>query len=155
MKLIIAVLLLAIGTFAQNTKYKDGTDCECDSIVTTYTASEANAVYGFSDITEDAEREIPFKNGKINGIAKRYYESGALEGEHPHINGKENGIAKVYYESGALEGEHPYINDKMNGVVKIYYENGKLAGTSTYKNNKLIGYVKCTDGRFGNENLIV
>lgn len=39
MKLIIAVLLLAIGAFAQNTKYKDGTDCECDSISGTYSGN--------------------------------------------------------------------------------------------------------------------
>ena len=34
MKLIITILLLAIGSFAQNTKYMDGTNCECDSVKT-------------------------------------------------------------------------------------------------------------------------
>jgi antitoxin component YwqK of YwqJK toxin-antitoxin module len=117
MKLIIAILLLTIGTFAQNTTYKDGTDCECDS---------------------------------INSI---YCESGELWRETPYTNGKINGIVKVYYESGELMWEIPYTNDKKNGIEKKYYASGKLAGTATYKNGELVGYTKCTDGRFGNEEL--
>src|SRR5574343_23849 len=117
MKLIIAILLLTIGAFAQNTTYKDGTDCECDS------------------------------------IWSGYYGSGELRWEIPFINGKEHGVVKSYYESGALMREIPYINGNAHGVDKGYYKNGKLAGTATYKNGKLVGYKKCTDGRFGNENL--
>ena len=54
MKFIITILLLTIGAFAQNTKYKDGTDCECDSIVIAYYAN--GGVY----------EEIPYKNNHIN-----------------------------------------------------------------------------------------
>lgn len=177
MKLLIAILLLVLTTFAQNTTYKDGTECDCDSLFITYTASEANAVSGDTNITEDAEREIPFKNGTINGMWKRYYESGSIRSEVPYINGtrngmgkryyesgsielevpfkngNENGVVKWYYESGALNGTESYKNGKAHGVDKWYYENGKLAGTATYKNGKLVGYKKCTDGRFGNERL--
>ena len=82
MKFIIAILLLTIGAFAQNTTYKDGTDCECDS------------------------------------IKYFYYESGSINGEVPFTNGKENGIRKEYYESGKLAGTTTYKNGKMVGYKK-------------------------------------
>ena len=44
MKLIISIFILTIGAFAQNTKYKDGTDCECDSIVVTNTVETIKMV---------------------------------------------------------------------------------------------------------------
>jgi len=142
MKLIIAVLLLTIGAFAQNTTYKDGTHCECDSIESTYYKSGA------------LESEHPYKYGVLNGILKVYYESGALMRYFRFVNDKREGISKHYYESGALYYEQNYVNNKWYGTFKWYYENGKLAGIATYDTSeKLIGYKKCTDGRSGNETL--
>ena len=68
MKLIIAILLLAITTFAQNTTYKDGTDCECDSINTVI----VNYTYSYAKKYNISIVEYPYKNGNINGIVKEY-----------------------------------------------------------------------------------
>ena len=51
MKFIFTILLLTIGAFAQNTKYKDGTDCECDSIRSDYYESG------------ELRAEVPYING--------------------------------------------------------------------------------------------
>ena len=104
MKLIISILLLTIVTFAQNTTYLDGTECECDSIV--YYESENIRV------------EKPYKNGNINGIVKSYYENGNIEAEEPHKNGKINGIEKWYYENGKLAGTANYKNGTLEGYKK-------------------------------------
>ena len=49
---------------------------------------------------------IPIKNGKVEGLYKEYYESGALMVEE---NNKgwfyREGLSKLYYESGALKSE--------------------------------------------------
>ena len=81
--------------------YKDGTPCEC-------------------------------------GIKKRYfgyYASGALAWEVPYVNGKKNGVYKEYYESGALKWEIPYVNDKRHGMQKRYYESGALCEENLWIKN--------------------
>lgn len=82
MKLIISILLLTIVTFAQNTTYLDGTECECDSISIVYNESENIRV------------EKPYKNGNINGVMKWYYENGKLAGTANYKNGTLEGYKK-------------------------------------------------------------
>ena len=66
-----------------------------------------NDVYGKGGIAYDKK----FKK-TINGVVKKYYESGGLKDEMIFKDGKPNGIMKRYYQSGKLMG-------------KILYENGK------------------------------
>lgn len=157
MKFIITILLLTIGAFAQNTKYKDGADCNCDSISIQYRI-ESNQIY----------KEIPYKNGKLNGVIKAYRINGELFYEVNYINNVyqseiwyyqggniDNKMTinerTTFYKTGAVLAIIPSKNGDAHGIAKWYFENGKLAGTATYKDGKLVGYKKCTDGRFGNE----
>ena len=141
MKFIITILLLTIGAFAQNTTYKDGINCNCDSNPSEYNESD------------ELSSEIPYVNEKIHGVFSGYYVDGILFCEIPYVNGILNGIEKWYHRSGQLWEEIPYVNGKIHGIKKEYFKNGKLAGTATYKNGKLVGYKKCTDGRVGNRYL--
>ena len=166
MKFIIAILLLTIGAFAQNTTYKDGTECECDSIISTY--------YESGSLLD----ETPYKNGVIHGIYYVYYSfdnNNKLRMSITYTNNKRNGMRYInflndgysytkfvndkayeeiwYYKSGQIREIKRYDGWVLSGITKWYFEDGKLAGTATYKNGKLVGYKKCTDGRFGNERL--
>ena len=95
----------------------------------------------------------PYKNGKLDGIAKWYYENGNLRIETPHKDGKQDGVEKGYDENGNLERETPYKNDAIDGVEKRYYENGDLIAEITYKNEKIISG-KCGNGKqFSNAHL--
>ncbi len=67
-----------------------------------------------------------------NGLHKEHYGSG-LYGEVNYINGKAEGLAKLYYESGELCGEVNYINGKQEGLAKSYYKTGKLEQEINYK----------------------
>ena len=82
MKLIISILLLTLVTFAQNTTYMDGTECECDSIHVDYYESGS------------IRAEFPYKNGYRNGIGKWYYENGKLAGTANYKNGTLTGYKK-------------------------------------------------------------
>ena len=105
-------------------------------------------------------------NGKRNGIAKWFYESGKLQKELPYNDDKENGESMVCYESGEVKEkvtyadgletgmltsfyesgkkltEVPYSNGKMDGPYTQYYENGKTKQECTYKDGKAIGTAK-------------
>ncbi len=72
----------------------------------------------------DTEFETPYKNGRIEGIAKEYYESGKLYKETPYKNGWIEGVAKEYYENGKLKAEASYGGSIVS--KKTYYENGTI-----------------------------
>ena len=137
---MLIMLFMSISFSQANTIYKNGTECECDSIHHYYNES-------------DEYIETPYVNGERNGIEKRYYANGNIYMETPFVNDMANGIQKGYNEDGSLRWETPYVNGEINGIEKGYYEDGKLAGTAKYKNGILDGYKHCSDGRIGNEQL--
>lgn len=92
----------------------------------------------YDDDRRKLQVETPYKNGKINGVKKVYYESGQLSRETLFENGKTNGVVKSYYKSGQLEEEVTYENDKVNGVRKEYYESGKLKKEILYEYDRTI-----------------
>lgn len=166
MKLTLALLIMAMSIFAQNTTYKDGTECNCDSIGRDYYESG------------ELLREMPITKTGHTGVIKTYYKSGSIKMSEVVVSGINKGKWITYYESGSIEVEAT-MNDtlvigignwyrengtlisvenysiagKLNGIRKWYFENGDIAGTATYKNGELIGYKKCADGRVGNESL--
>ena len=64
-------------------------------------------------------------NEKIQ-INKEYYASGKLKEEIPYKNGKINGLVKVYYESGKIMVIFPMKDDITDGIQKRFYEDGIL-----------------------------
>ena len=103
---------------------------------------EAGCIAKQYDENGNLEIEVPYKNGKREGISKNYYENGNLWGETPYKNGVIEGVGKTYYESGKLMEETPYKNGKRDGISKDYYENGNLWGETPYKNGKIDGIAK-------------
>lgn len=88
------------------------------------------------------ELTTPYKNGIRSGIEKRYFPSGAILRETPYKDGIRQGTEKVYYEVGGVESEFPYIDDKIEGIRKDYYMDGILHATFTYKNGFKDGITK-------------
>jgi hypothetical protein len=93
--------------------FRDGTHCQCDSI-------QKSTSLGY------LWAETPYKNGKANGVAKWYYESGALMWEYPYRNDTIEGIVHNYYKSGRLRGTF-VVHGKSPQLIKQYYEDGTLA----------------------------
>ena len=78
-------------------------------------------------------------NGKIHGMEKEYYESGALWFENTYENGERHGIVKAYYESGALCQETPYVNGKILGIKKVYVEDTQeIYSTALYNRERIV-----------------
>ncbi len=75
-------------------------------------------------------KETPYKNGKIDGTVKHYFENGVLSWEENYKDGRLNGVSKAYYESGAVKNESFYVDDLIDGE-KEFYENGKLKREET------------------------
>lgn len=89
------------------------------------------------------EGEIP------DGIVKAYYEDGdgnstpRVYAEWSYKDGRLDGISRIYYENGALEEELSYSDGKIDEIVKRYYENGHLSLEAAESNNGHITYRPC------------
>ena len=51
-------------------------------------------------------------------------------------NGKLNGVSKMYYEDGKIMMKMNFKNDELEGESIIYDENGKILDKQLYKNGE-------------------
>lgn len=83
--------------------------------------------------------ELPYRNGKLNGVARWYYEDGTLQQEVPYVDNKINGVLKRYHDNGRREAEETYVNDMKNGKAVEYTYPGKRIEQKYYRNDTLHG----------------
>jgi antitoxin component YwqK of YwqJK toxin-antitoxin module len=108
---------------------------------------------------------IEYKQGKISGKKKEYYENAAGKmkeesnylddvkdgasvfyavngdpiAEYTYKNGSLEGMQKTYYAGKKLMSEQNYANNVESGLYKEYFESGKLKIETTYKNGVMDG----------------
>ena len=82
-------------------------------------------------------KETFIKNKKIV-LEKEYYASGKLAREIPLKDGLINGEVKDYYENGKIRSTATFIDGDIDGVVKKYNQAGKVIKETLYKNGKKI-----------------
>ncbi|MCP3876121.1 MAG: hypothetical protein GY699_23620 [Desulfobacteraceae bacterium] len=83
-----------------------------------------------------------FKKG-IFGKKKKimeltYFKNGDKGSEVNYKNGKVNGWARMWYESGQLHLEATYKNSKTHGIRTAYHENGQIFCRAKYKNGEIL-----------------
>ena len=81
--------------------------------------------------------ETFFKNKDIV-LEKEYYANGKLAREIPLKDGLINGEAKDYYENGKIRSTATFVNGHIDGVVKEYNQAGKVIKETLYKNGKKV-----------------
>ena len=82
-------------------------------------------------------KETFIKNKKIV-LEKEYYASGKLAKEIPLKDGLINGEVKDYYENGKIRSTANFVNGVIDGVVKKYNQVGKVIKETLYKNGKKV-----------------
>ena len=82
-------------------------------------------------------KETFIKNKKIV-LEKEYYASGKLAREIPLKDGLINGEVKDYYENGKIRSTTNFVNGDIDGVIKEYNQAGKVIKETLYKNGKKI-----------------
>jgi antitoxin component YwqK of YwqJK toxin-antitoxin module len=110
--------------------------------------------YGLGSDTCTLSDEIPYTDGKINGIRKDYDCEG-LHKETPYLDDKINGIVKEYFDTvveyldkhnfhnlihhryKTIKQESSYINNKLDGLTKKYSENETLEEEDYYVRGNL------------------
>ena len=82
-------------------------------------------------------KETFIKNKKIV-LEKEYYVSEKLAREIPIKDGLINGEVKDYYENGKIRSTATFIDGDIDGVVKKYNQAGKVIKETLYKNGKKV-----------------
>lgn len=125
MKYILAILVLIGSVFAQNTTYKDGTECNCDSI---------HREYDRYDKYAKIVCETPYVNGNKHGKVKSYSRyDGSVIGESSYANGKMHG-SSIRYENVRMLTADSVFSDVRIVSEEVVYVNGLVT--------KRIGYSK-------------
>jgi antitoxin component YwqK of YwqJK toxin-antitoxin module len=86
------------------------------------------------------------KNGKLKESARYaddlldghrilFYERGDTQIVETHLAGKFDGPYELYYPNGKIRTRGQYKNDQMDGLWKTYYENGALREEVTFTGN--------------------
>lgn len=81
--------------------------------------------------------ETFFKNKDIV-LEKEYYTNGKLAREIPLKDGLINGEVKDYYENGKIRSTATFVNGDIDGIVKEYNQAGKVIKETLYKNGKKV-----------------
>ncbi|MBO5997160.1 MAG: toxin-antitoxin system YwqK family antitoxin [Alphaproteobacteria bacterium] len=115
------------GVLADEKNYKDG---QKDGIAKAYYLDN-----------EQLAAEVIYKNNKLNGPVKAYFNDGSLMNEGEMVDGKKEGIWKTYHPNGKLYAEINFQNDKPDGTVKWLDEDGNEEAVENWKNGKVVsGY---------------
>lgn len=83
------------------------------------------------------EKQIMFHNNLPHGLYKEYKYT-VLKEERTYANGKLEGLAKLYYDDGKIMEEGAYKEGIRDGVSKWYDQQGKVTIEYEYKNGQLV-----------------
>lgn len=86
-----------------------------------------------------------YKNGKLNGVRKVYYRSGAITEETTYVDGIKNGSYKNYAENGIVLEESLYKNGQYEGAAIFRNATNNVVSQGVFKNGKKIGIWKIAD----------
>ncbi|WP_130733627.1 toxin-antitoxin system YwqK family antitoxin [Flavobacterium sp. J27] len=81
-----------------------------------------------------------YKQGKLNGIRKVFYQDGSLAEHANYVNGKLDGVYKKYAENETILEEVSYKDGKLHGTALYYDGKGNLNVKGQYKNDRKWGY---------------
>jgi len=80
--------------------------------------------------------EIPYQDGKAQGVQRSFYPSGTVEEEVTMSDGRFHGPYRTYYPSGQLKSEAKYVDNALSGLWTSYYENGQVKERLHFRDNE-------------------
>jgi antitoxin component YwqK of YwqJK toxin-antitoxin module len=91
-----------------------------------------------SDGTKSIERN--YKEGKLDGAYKIWYDNGSIKLIGKYKAGKEDSIWIWWYENSNLWAEESYLKGEKYGLSTIYHPNGNKKESFSYNKGKFNGY---------------
>ena len=78
-----------------------------------------------------------FKDGKYDGVWRRWSDNGQLELEINWKDDKTDGVRRSWHENGQLKFEENHKEWKLEGLNRYWHENGQLKYEVNWKDGKI------------------
>ena len=106
-----------------------------------YADAKGNLYSGTLELSENGIKTavLEIRNGRANGEANYYFETGQLMRTGTHENGEKHGKWVTYNESGVMIGLAFYNAGKKDGTWIAWDDNGKKRFEMNYKNGEKVG----------------
>jgi antitoxin component YwqK of YwqJK toxin-antitoxin module len=136
--LFVIIILLTLNAGCQTkTKNKslsgkekiEAAVAEADSLVRSYSGSWL-------------VKEVPYKNGKRQGLMKTYNTTGTLYQTFWYENGLRQDTAKLYFEDGKVFRTTPFKDDTAHGIQTQYYKSGAVKAKLNFVNGLRTPYLE-------------
>ena len=88
---------------------------------------EATVIGGIADLTPSAQESWLF-----DGLSQVWNEQGGLIASIPYEKGVLSGMARYFYNTGALQKETPFIQNHVEGVEVEFWEDGTTLKSETH-----------------------
>ncbi|WP_037325183.1 toxin-antitoxin system YwqK family antitoxin [Salinimicrobium terrae] len=93
-----------------------------------------------------------YKNGKLHGPKKIYYDKGQLAEEATYMNGELHGSRKLFSVKGIVLEDLTYKSGELHGPAKFFNGQGLLMSEGVYRNDKHHGtWLYYENGEFTEE----
>ena len=129
-----------------------------DTVRTTYDDGRVSRIYTVlkgTDVREGVSLsyhrngklaiEVPYRNGKIDGVFRSYDENGTLHETIGYLEGEEEGYSTIYYANGKRKSRETYRHGILNGMSENWDEKGKLRRQIPYVDGQIHGVFKMYD----------
>lgn len=117
-------------------------------------------IYSLYPNTKDTAEITAYKEGKENGIWKKFYENGLLKEKREFTNGMKTGEYLAWWENGKQQVHYFFKQDEYDGTCRDWNQAGLLVKQMNYKmgheegsqqwwydNGKIKANYVITDGR--------
>jgi len=132
----IAALTLFSCTHTETTYYPDG---RTQSIIQYKGKKEHGKTVYFYQNPNIVEIEVEMKNGKRNGVFRRYFKNGLLDTYCVYVNDSIEGVETMYAANGCKSQEFTYTHGKKNGSHKAYHLDGSIKIEGGFKDDLFDG----------------
>ena len=106
---------------------------------TDYQSGQADGNSISYDADGKLSRKCTMVKGQRHGVLTDYWPlADQPKRAIPYKNGKVDGVAKEYFASGKLKRERTFRDDALHGVEKEYDDTGKVVRTRVWKENELV-----------------
>jgi len=89
--------------------------------------------------------KLPIINGRENGLALGWYNSGEKLLEQFYVDGKMEGVFKQWWPNGNYRYLFNYKEGQLNGLQTVFFPNGKTRQKSNYLSGKEEGLQQTWD----------
>lgn len=124
-----------------------GVTFKCSSIhevlwVCNYKDGKKDGLYRRWHDNGQLEYEGNYKEGGRDGLWRVWYWNGQQLNESNNKDGKKDGLMRVWMINGQLKREHNYKDGKLDGLIRRWHDNGLLAYEGQFKEGKKDGRCK-------------